>query len=83
MISEVYNRFRYRQDAPFIVLVFKIVSAVLNAVRMHHLLSLFSKCSVGYPGPHALPCLSTNYVKEILLQLQIVPNSLRPQALSS
>ena len=49
--SEVPNRFKYRQNAPFIVLVFRMFSAfqiVSMAVRMHHLASLFSKLSLQF-----------------------------------
>ena len=45
-LSVIPNRFKYRQKAPFIVLVFYIFSSVPNSlnsntVRMHHLPSLF------------------------------------------
>ena len=45
IVSAVPNRFKYRQNAPFSVFVFKIIlrfRIVLNTVRMHPLLSLFS-----------------------------------------
>ena len=49
--SAVPNRFKYRQNAPFIVLVFIIslqFQIVSKTVRMHHLPSLFSFISLQF-----------------------------------
>ena len=85
--SAVSNRFKYRQNAPFIVLVFIFFcsSKSLQIIRIHHIPSLFSKCSLHFQivennaGMHNLPSLFSFFS----LHFQIVENTFRMHHLSS
>ena len=78
----VQNRFEGRQNAPFIVIVFKFppqFKIVSNTVRMHHLRSLLQGYTLVLTFPHGF---STNIVSFFLLQFQIsFKNSIKRQAL--
>jgi len=94
MISTVSTRFRCRQKAPFIVLVFNIFSAVPNrfeCCQMHHLASLI--CFQIFLGSFKLFKIISNAVRinatlyrplclNVSLQFQIVSNVVRMQALT-
>ena len=93
MISAVPNRFKNCQNAPFTVLVvifspkFQIA---LNAVRMNHLPSMLSKCSVLIffcSSQNSFRCRENApfivLVFKMCLQFQIVSNTLRMHHLLS